>query len=115
MIIRANERMFETRHEMRGGKGDVSLAQLPAQALAKHVRLLSELTIPPGAGIGTHVHNEETEYFYIIEGIGTADDDGMAAQVQPGDVIVTGGGACHNIENHSNAPLRLIAIIVTEV
>jgi len=99
---------------MRGGKGDVSLAQLPAQALAKHVRLLSELTIPPGAGIGTHTHSDETEYFYIVEGTGTVDDDGASAQVQPGDVLVTGGGAQHNIENHSNAPLRLIAIIVTE-
>lgn len=114
MIIRASERLFETRHEMRGGKGDVSLAQLPSQALAKHMRLLSELTIPPGSGIGTHVHSEETEYFIIVEGIGTVDDDGASAQVQPGDVLVTGGGARHNIENHSNAPLRLIAVIVTE-
>ena len=114
MIIRASERVFETRHEMRGGKGDVSLAQLPAQALAKHVRLLSELTIPPGAGIGTHTHSGETEYFYIVEGGGTVDDNGASAHVQPGDVLVTGGGAQHNIENHSNAPLRLIAIIVTE-
>ena len=114
MIIRAHERVFETRHEMRGRKGDVSLAQIPSQALAKHVRLVSELTIPPGAGIGTHVHNEETEYFLIIEGIGTVDDNSVSAQVQPGDVLVTGGGARHNIENHLNAPLRLIAIIVTE-
>jgi len=51
MIIRASERVFEIRHEMRGGKGDVSLAQLPGSALARHVRLLSEITIPPGAGI----------------------------------------------------------------
>jgi mannose-6-phosphate isomerase-like protein (cupin superfamily) len=65
MIIRADERVFETRHEMRGGKGDVSLAQLPAEGLAPHVRLLSEITIPPSAGIGTHAHHDETEYFYI--------------------------------------------------
>jgi len=46
MIIRAEDRVFEIRHEMRGGKGDVSLAQLPEHARAPHVRLFSEITIP---------------------------------------------------------------------
>ncbi len=114
MIIRATERVFETRHEMRGGKGDVRLAQIPADALALHLRLLSELTIPPGAGIGTHAHRGETEYFYILEGTGTVNDDGSTVEVQPGDVVVTGGGAVHSIENHTKAPVRLIAVIVTE-
>jgi|AMZC01.1.fsa_nt_AMZC01001912.1_4 quercetin dioxygenase-like cupin family protein len=114
MIIRANERVFETRHEMRGGKGDVSLAQLPGDALAPHLRLLSELTIPPGAGIGTHAHSGETEYFYILEGTATVNDNGSTVEVRPGDVVVTGGGAMHNIENHTRAPVRLIAVIVTE-
>ncbi|HBK58202.1 MAG TPA: cupin domain-containing protein [Spirochaetaceae bacterium] len=114
MIIRASERVFEIRHEMRGGKGDVSLAQLPGSALALHLRLLSEITIPPGAGIGTHTHSGETEYFYIIEGTGIVNDNGSMVEVQPGDVVVTGGGAMHNIENHTNAPLRLVAVIVTE-
>jgi len=114
MIIKASERVFETRHEMRGGKGDVSLAQLPGAALAPHLRLLSEITIPPGAGIGTHAHIGETEYFYILEGTGTVNDNGVTAKAQPGDIVVTGGGAIHNIENHANAPLRLVAVIVTE-
>jgi len=114
MIVRASERVFEIRHEMRGGKGDVSLAQLPGSALARHVRLLSEITIPPGAGIGTHAHSGETEYFYIIEGTGIVNDNGSTVEVQPGDVVVTGSGAMHNIENHTNAPLRLVAVIVTE-
>jgi len=99
---------------MRGGKGDVSLAMLPNEALAPHLRLFSELTIPPEAGIGTHTHTGETEYFYIIEGIGTVNDNGIAATVHPGDVLITGGGALHNIENHTADPLRLIAVIVTE-
>ena len=115
MIIRASERVFETRHEMRGGKGDVSLAQTPGDALARHLRLFSEIIIPPGAGIGTHAHSGETEYFYIMEGTGTVNDNGTTVKVQPGDIVVTGGGAIHNIENHTNAPLRLVAVIVTEV
>ena len=114
MIIKASKRIFETRHEMRGGKGDVNLAMLPGEALAPHLRLLSEITIPPDAGIGTHAHNGETEYFYIIEGAGTVNDNGTTAKVQPGDVVVTGGGALHKIENHSGAPLRLTAANVTE-
>lgn len=114
MIIRANERTFETRHEMRGGKGDVSLAMLSNEALAPHLRLFSELTIPPEAGIGTHTHSGETEYFFIIEGNATVNDNGVTTIVHPGDVLITGGGALHSIENHTAEPVRMVAVIVTE-
>jgi mannose-6-phosphate isomerase-like protein (cupin superfamily) len=99
---------------MRGGKGDVSLAMLPNDALASHLRLFSELTIPPEAGIGTHAHSGETEYFFIIEGNATVNDNGAVTTVYPGDVLVTGGGAAHSIENHTAEPVRLVAVIVTE-
>jgi len=71
-------------------------------------------TIPPEAGIGTHTHSGETEYFFIIEGNATVNDNGVTTIVHPGDVLITGGGALHNIENHTAEPVRLVAVIVTE-
>lgn len=41
-------------------------------------------------------------------------DNGITTTVHPGDVLITGGGALHAIENHRTEPVRLVAMIVTE-
>lgn len=41
------------------------------------------------------------------------DNDGVCTIVKPGDIMVTSSGAVHSIDNKTNAPLRLVAVIVT--
>ena len=74
MITRKSERTTETREHMRGGAGAALLTpaskQLPANA-----RLFSEIRLAPGASIGYHVHENETEMFLFLEGEGRVMDD----------------------------------------
>jgi mannose-6-phosphate isomerase-like protein (cupin superfamily) len=104
----------EIRPQMRGGKGECLVTFLAGRQLQKHVKLFSLIDIPVGAGIGPHSHSEETEYYYVVEGEGFVDDNGEPRNVKPGDVVVTTGGDSHSVENTGAAPLKMIAVIVTD-
>ncbi|MDR3171971.1 MAG: cupin domain-containing protein [Treponema sp.] len=113
MVIHRNEMKVEHKENMRDGEGTVSLTHFIADSTQQHIRLLAELTLPPGASIGNHRHDGETEYFLILSGTGTVNDNGTDVLVKPGAVVITGNGAAHSIKNTGTAPLVLHAIIVT--
>ena len=103
----------ETREKMRGGEGSVGLVHLVDCETEKNVRMMAEMTLQPGCGIGTHSHETETEYYIILSGNGTVNDNGTDVPVKAGDVMVTGNGASHSISNTGNVPLVFQAIVVT--
>jgi mannose-6-phosphate isomerase-like protein (cupin superfamily) len=113
MLIKKDRMQTEIKKNMRGGEGEVHLLHLVDKELLKNARLLSKITIPPGAGIGEHEHLNETEYFIITSGSGIVNDDGVEKEVAEGNVIITGGGAKHSIRNTGSSDLEMIAIIIT--
>jgi mannose-6-phosphate isomerase-like protein (cupin superfamily) len=113
MIIRRDEMKTEAKEKMRGGDGVTSITHLVNCENEKNVRMLAEITLPPGASIGYHRHDSETEYFFIVSGNGTVNDNGKDTPVKAGDAAIAGGGACHSISNTSDAPLKFHAVIVT--
>ena len=98
---------------MRGGEGSAEFVHLVDCEQEKNLRLMSELTLQPGCSIGNHCHESETEYYIILSGSGTVNDNGSEMQVNAGDVIITGNGASHSISNTSSALLVFLAVIVT--
>lgn len=113
MIIKESEMSVEVRENMREGKGQITIKHLVNKENLKNARLLADITIPVGAGIGDHEHNNETEYYIILEGKGIVVDDGTDKEVTVGDVVVTGGGATHSIRNIGDSTLKMIAVIIT--
>jgi len=113
MVRRANERKTDIKHEMRGGKGDVKMIHSFAdEELGSPTRVCAEINIEPGNSIGRHVHENEEEVFYIIEGTAKADDNGTEVILNAGDSLLTGGGAAHAIENIGTTTLRLFAVVI---
>lgn len=98
---------------MRGGDGTVTLTPGCRPALRRGAAPVFRITLPAGASIGTHVHQDEEEFFYILTGTGEFDDNGTAVAVGPGDSTVTRSGECHSIRNTGDTPLELLAIIAT--
>lgn len=103
----------EVKEKMRGGEGSVSFVHLADCEHEKNIRMLAELTLQPGSSIGRHSHENETEYFTVLSGSGTINDNGTDVQVKAGDSIVTGNGAFHGVVNSGSVPLVLHAVIVT--
>ncbi len=113
MFRKAKDRKIEVRHEMRGGKGDVTLYHsFTDDELSSPTRVCATIVIEPGCSIGTHVHDQEEEIFYIIEGTAKANDNGTDVILKPGDSLLTGGGRCHGIENIGDKTLKLFATVI---
>ena len=98
-----------------GGKGEVSMKPLlsPEEFRGKG-RLLSHSVIFPGSSIGVHTHKGDFETYYILKGEGLVNDNGVVSPVGPGDVIYTGNGESHSIENTGKENIELIAMILFE-
>lgn len=113
MIVKRTQMKIEAKEKMRGGEGTTTLVHFADPATMKNARLLAECTLPPGASIGEHKHDNETEYYIILEGEGSVVDDGAPVHVGPGDLVITGNGASHSIANTGSVPLKFHAVIVT--
>lgn len=113
MVTHRNQMKVEQKEKMRGGEGVTTLVHFADPSGMKHHRLVAEITLPPGASIGEHKHDEEIEYYIILEGKGIVVDNGVDVEVGPGDVVATGDGASHSIRNHGTVPLKFHAFIPT--
>ncbi len=113
MLRRAEEMEKEIKEQMRGGKGSVEITHIFKQSeLTGKARLVAKVTINPGFSIGLHEHVNEEEIYYIIKGKALVDDNGEKREVNPGDAVLTGGGAVHSIENTGSEVLELLAVIL---
>ena len=113
MFRKAEDRKQETRHEMRGGKGDVTLIHsFTDEELSSPTRVCATIVLEPGCSIGEHVHENEEEIFYIIEGTAKASDNGKEVILNAGDSLLTGGGEKHCIENIGETTLKLFAVVI---
>lgn len=104
---------LEIRERMRGGNGNGEILHiLNIDEMKGKVRLFAKITLNPGCSIGMHQHEGEEEAYYILKGTANVNDNGTERIVKPGDVVLTGDGASHSIENTSDEPLEFIAVIM---
>lgn len=114
MIINKKDRPASERVNMRGGKGAVAFLDV-ADQLPKNLRVCSALTVPPGASIGYHVHENESEIYIILSGAGEVQDHSEQwSPVAQGDCMITPSGCGHAVRNTCEVPLELIAIIALD-
>ena len=113
MVIHRSEMRVEDKERMRDGEGTTRLLHMVDGSTQKNARLFAEVTLNPGCSIGDHRHDTETEYYFILSGTGSVNDDGTEVEVKQGDSIITGNGASHSIKNTGSVPLVFHAVIVT--
>lgn len=113
MLRKKTEMVRDERSEMRGGKGTIQTLELLTETeLMGKGRLFSIMTIEPGCSIGLHDHIGEAETYYILRGVGIADDNGTEVVVEPGDILYTGDGHHHSIRNEGSETLEFLAMIL---
>ena len=114
MIRKENQCKIEYREHMRGGDGTVLLTNFvnSPEDLCNKGRLFSKITLNPGCSIGYHVHENDSELFYILKGIAQYNDNGNIVTVSAGDVTICPPGQGHGIANKRDEVVELIAVIV---
>ena len=105
--------VVEEKKEVRGGNGVIKFCHVISdEEFGDHGRLFARLVFPPGSSIGWHVHEGETEPYYIIAGEGIyTDSDGSKHTVRKGDCCIIEEGSGHCIENCGSEDLELIALV----
>jgi mannose-6-phosphate isomerase-like protein (cupin superfamily) len=72
---------------------------------------IAEIRVPPGVTIRPHHHHME-EVYHLVEGEGVVMVDDARRRVRAGETVVIPPHAWHNIENNSDADLRMIVTCV---
>lgn len=70
--------------------------------------LLQVVTIPPHTRQRVHVHEKQTEVFYILEGEATITVNGVDYPAQPGDAFICSPGDAHNLWNKTGNEFKLV-------
>lgn len=109
MIIRSNEiPVQEITRE--GGTLLVRALRSGDEALDGHGRIFAHSTLMPGNAMDYHMHDGESETYYIIGGEGEYNDNGTLCNVSSGDVLVVRSGEGHGLRNTGTQPLDFVAI-----
>ena len=114
-MIKRNENMNTVINEnMRGGDGSVKITHILDKGEYKgNSRLVGVITLEPGSSIGAHIHENEEEIFYIIEGTATYLDGEETVTLSGGDSCICLDGEKHSIANRSDKTLKVFAVILT--
>lgn len=113
MIMRKGEHPVECRENAHGGAGFVSVTHLAtAEQTFGHCRMLVSAVIEPGSEMGYHVHQNEAEFFYVLEGALEVFDGCETVVACPGDTVFTEEGKGHSLRAHGDRPAKYLAVVV---
>lgn len=113
MIKKAADFQTDYREHMRGGNGTVELTSFATpDELNNKGRLFANITLKPGCSIGYHVHEADSELFYLMKGEVVYNDNGVECTLSAGDVMICPVGTGHAIANNSQETAEICAVIV---
>lgn len=113
MIRKAADCKKEYREQMRGGNGTVQITNFATPAeLNDRGRLFANITLKPGCGIGFHVHETDSELFYLMKGEVLYNDNGVEYTVSAGDVMLCPAGTGHAVTNNGEQDAEICALIL---
>ncbi len=113
MIRKAADCKKVYNEKMRGGNGTVEITHFASpEELNDKGRLFANITLKPGCSIGYHVHETDSELFYIMKGEVLYNDNGVECVLSAGDVMVCPAGTGHAIANNGQEDAEVCAVIV---
>ena len=113
MIKKAADLKTVYNENMRGGNGTVEITNFATpEELNNKGRLFANITLKPGCGIGFHMHENESELFYVMKGEVIYNDNGTECALSAGDVMVCPAGTGHAIACKGEETAEVCAVIV---
>lgn len=70
-----------------------------------------EIVIPPDCGPPLHSHEEDSEFFYVLEGTLTLSDPAGDIEAGPGDFCYLAAGGHHAFRNNTTSDVRALIVI----
>lgn len=99
-------------NELHGGEGEVIISRLLDKGAAEGLDLFALVTVPIGASIGYHRHQNDSEGYYILSGDAEfTDADGSVKTVGAGELCLITKGQSHGIRNTGDTKLKFLAVV----
>ena len=76
--------------------------------------LLQVVTVPPKTKQRLHLHREQTEVFYILEGEAVIQIRGQDFRAGPGDGFICSPGDTHSLWNQSDEDFRVVVFKINK-
>ncbi len=106
MLINFDEIPEDQQEKVRGGEG-INNVRAAGDALAK----INKCRLEPGAYIGYHQHETNSEIIFILEGTGKVRYDDGVEPLGPGSCHYCPKGHYHSLINDSDKDLIFYAVI----
>lgn len=106
MILDYSEMKWEEFPNFKGGE-----KSMKAQMFFDGTNRILHAILVPGASIGLHKHETNSEIIYFIKGEGTAILDGEATKMKPGMVHYCEKGQEHTLKNEGTQDLEFFAVV----
>lgn len=114
MIRKSQEKITQRKPAPFQGVGEITVRNLlngPEEMSGKG-RVFGHTTVYPGSAIGYHIHQGDSETYYILSGHGRYNDNGVITELGPGDVAYCAPGEGHGLECLGTEPIEMIALIL---
>ena len=111
MIQSLDELPTTVREAIRNGTGRALFKEVLRADDMSGVTAMSHLSLEPGATIGEHRHEGSEELYLVMSGHGHGSLDGARAPIGPGSFWVVRDGHTHGLENTSDRPLEILAVL----
>lgn len=109
MTIDFNSMEFQALPNFKGGE-----KELKAQMFFDGTNRILHGILVPGASIGMHTHEDNTEIIFVIKGNGTIIDDGESSPISAGQCTYCPKGHSHSLVNTSDADLEFYAAVANQ-
>ncbi len=114
MIKRADEQRVQKTDGLRGGVGiTTAINFFEGEECYNEGRLFAINTLPKGASIGYHKHENEFEIYYILSGEGLVNDNGEESVLKKGDAHMCKSGDFHGMVNNGEEDLVFVALVIS--
>lgn len=76
------------------------------------VRFINYSIVPPGCSFGLHKHENDNEFYIVLNGEGVYYQDGEQVSVKKGDIMMNAPFGEHGIENIGEVDIELLVFEV---
>ncbi len=114
MLFKKQDQKVSYKENMRGGHGTIMFNELlPMGLLNEKGRLFSTITIEPGCSIGFHIHENECEAYYVLEGSLLYNENNEKEYIiNEGDCVYNRNESGHGVKNESDKKAVILALIL---
>lgn len=114
MIRRSEEKDTIRKPAPFHGIGEITVRNLlnGPEEMSRKGRVFGHTTVYPGSEIGYHVHDGDSETYYILGGRGRYNDNGTMTEISAGDVTYCAPGEGHGLACIGDEPIEMIALIL---